>query len=131
IWVDPNNPDIVLVGAQGHFFGPSADRGIYRSADGGKIWSHVLQPDQWTGVVDIASDPKNPRVLFAAAWEAHQYPWLSYFAPPIGPGSAIYKSTDEGKTWRRLSGGGWPIMAIGRIGLAVTHIAKGARIYAS
>jgi len=131
LWVDPKNPDIVLVGAQGHFFGPSADRGIYRSTDGGKTWSHVLQPGEWTGVVDIASDPKDTRVLFAAAWEAHQYPWLSYFSPPIGPGSAIYKSTDEGKTWRRLSGGGWPIMAIGRIGLAVTHTAKGARVYAS
>jgi hypothetical protein len=93
IWVDPKDPDIVLVAAQGHFFGPSADRGLYRSTDGGKTWSHALRINDWTGVVDIASDPKNPPVIFAAAWEAHQYPWLSYFAPPIGPGSAIYKST--------------------------------------
>jgi photosystem II stability/assembly factor-like uncharacterized protein len=131
IWVDPKNSDVVLVGAQGHFFGASAERGLYRSSDGGKTWSHVLQVDDWTGVVDIASDPTNPHTLFAAAWEAHQYPWLSYFQPPVGPGSAIYKSTDEGKTWHRLSGGGWPKIPVGRIGLAVAHTAKGARVYAS
>jgi photosystem II stability/assembly factor-like uncharacterized protein len=131
IWVNPANSNVVLVGAQGHFFGPSADRGLYRSSDGGKTWSHVLHIDDWTGVVDLASDPKNPRLIFAAAWEAHQYPWLSYFSPPIGPGSAIYKSTDEGRTWHRLSGGGWPKIPVGRIGLAVAHTPKGTRIYAS
>ncbi len=131
IWVDPKNPNIVLVGAQGHFFGPSADRGIYRSTDGGKTWSHVLKIGDWTGVADIASDPKNPDVMFAGAWDAHEYPWLSYFSPAIGPGSAIYKSADRGLTWHRLNGGGWPKMPVGRIGLAVTHIAKGTRIYAS
>ncbi len=131
IWVDPKNPDIVLVAAQGHFFGASPDRGLYRSTDGGNTWSHVLQINDWSGVVDIASDPKQPRVMFAAAWEAHQYPWLSYFTPPVGPGSAIYKSTDEGKSWHRLSGGGWPKTPVGRIGLAVAHIAKGTRVYAS
>ncbi|MDE2133162.1 MAG: hypothetical protein KGM97_00490 [Alphaproteobacteria bacterium] len=131
IWVDPKNPNVVLVGAQGHFFGPSPDRGLYRSTDGGKTWSHVLKINDWTGVVDIASDPKNPKIVFAAAWEAHQYPWLSYFSPIVGPGSAIYKSTDGGVRWRRLSGGGWPKAALGRIGLAVIHTAKGTRVYAS
>lgn len=131
IWVDPRNPNIVLVGAQGHFFGPSPDRGLYRSTDGGKTWSHVLKLGDWTGVVDLGSDPKNPKTLFAAAWEAHQYPWLSYFTPIAGPGSAIYKSDDGGLTWHKLSGGGWPTGALGRIGLAVTHTAKGTRIYAS
>ncbi len=131
IWVDPKNPNIVLVGAQGHFFGPSPDRGLYRSVDGGKTWSHALKINDWTGVTDIASDPKNPKIVFAAAWEAHQYPWLSYFMPIAGSGSAIYRSTDGGATWRRLSGGGWPKDALGRIGLAVTHTAKGARVYAS
>ena len=131
IWVDPKNPNIVLVGAQGHFFGPSPDRGLYRSTDGGKTWSHVLKLGDWTGVVDLASDPKNAKIIFAAAWEAHQYPWLSYFTPVVGQGSAIYKSKDGGITWHRLSGGGWPGGALGRIGLAVTHAAKGTRIYAT
>jgi len=131
IWVDPANADIVLVGAQGHFFGPSPDRGLYRSIDGGKTWSHVLKIDDWTGVVDIASDPNNSKALFASAWEAHQYPWQSYFKPVSGPGSAIYNSTDGGATWRRLSGGGWPVGPLGRIGLGVTRTAKGLRVYAT
>jgi hypothetical protein len=130
IWVDPKNENIVLVGAQGHFFGPSADRGLYRSSDGGKTWSHVLKLGDWTGVVDIASDPKDPKIVFASAWEAHQYPWQSYFTPVAGPGSAIYKSTDDGATWHKLSGGGWPASTLGRIGLAVAHTPKGTRVYA-
>ena len=84
IWVDPKNPDVVIVGAQGHFFGPSADRGIYRSTDGGKTWTHALAIDGWTGVVDVASDPQDSKIIFAAAWEAHQYPWLGYFMPDHG-----------------------------------------------
>ena len=131
IWVDPKNPKIVLVGAQGHFFGPSGDRGLYRSTDGGATWSHVLKINDWTGCVDIANDPRNPKIVFAAAWEAHQYPWQSYFEPVVGDGSAIYKSIDGGKSWRKLSGGGWPTSALGRIGLAATHTAKGTRIYAA
>jgi photosystem II stability/assembly factor-like uncharacterized protein len=131
IWVDPKNENIVLVAAQGHFVGPSADRGLYRSTDGGKTWSHVLKIDDWTGVVDIASDPTNPKLIFASAWEAHQYPWQSYFTPVTGPGSAIYKSTDGGATWHKLTGGGWPTSALGRIGLGVTHVGKAARIYAA
>jgi photosystem II stability/assembly factor-like uncharacterized protein len=131
IWVDPKNPNVVLVAAQGHFFGASPDRGVYRSTDGGKNWSQVLRVNNWTGVADLASDPKQPNVMFAAAWEGRQYPWLSYFTPAVGPGSAIYKSTDEGKTWHKLSGGGWPSIPVGRIGLAVTHFGKATRIYAS
>ncbi len=130
IWIDPHNPDIVLVGAQGHFFGPSAARGLYRSNDGGKTWSHVLAINDWTGVVDIASDPRDSRLVFASAWEAHQYPWQSYFTPVAGPGSAIYKSTDGGLGWTRLAGGGWPQGSLGRIGIAVTRAAHGTRIYA-
>ncbi|MGH6889787.1 MAG: WD40/YVTN/BNR-like repeat-containing protein [Rhizomicrobium sp.] len=130
IWVDPKNADDVLVAAQGHFFGPSPDRGIYRSSDGGKHWSHVLTIDDRTGVVDLASDPKDLKVIFASSWQAEQYPWQSYFTPVAGPGSAIYKSTDGGQTWHRLSGGGWPGGPLGRIGLGVTHTPRGTRVYA-
>jgi photosystem II stability/assembly factor-like uncharacterized protein len=131
IWVDPKNPNLVLLGAQGHFFGPNPQRGMFRSTDGGKTWSQVLKIDDWTGIDDIASDPKNPRLLFASAWEVHQYPWLSYFIPDAGAGSAVYKSTDEGAHWTKLTGGGWPAGALGRIGLAVAHTAKGTRVYAT
>lgn len=131
IWVDPRNANIVLVGAQGHFFGPSPERGVFRSTDGGATWSHVLKINDWTGVSDIASDPKNPKIVFASAWEAHQYPWLSYFTPVIGAGSAIYKSTDGGATWHKLASAGLPKTDLGRIGLAVTHKAKGTRVYAA
>ncbi|MGD0192861.1 MAG: hypothetical protein ABSD74_19160 [Rhizomicrobium sp.] len=131
IWVDPGNPDLVLVGAQGHFFGPNPQRGLYRSTDGGKSWSQVLRINTWTGITDIAADPADPHALFASAWEVHQYPWLSYFIPDAGPGSAIYKSTDEGATWTRLSGNGWPTDVLGRIGLAAAHTANGTRLYAS
>lgn len=131
IWIDPKNPDLVLVAAQGHFFGPSAARGVYRSTDGGKTWTHVLQTGGFTGAVDLASDPNDPRILFASTWEARQFPWQSYFTPITGKGSAIYKSVDEGSTWTRLSGGGWPNVELGRIGLAVTHSAGGTRVYAA
>ncbi len=131
IWVDPRDANTVLVGAQGHFFGPSPDRGIYRSIDGGKNWVQALKLDDRTGVVDIAADPQNPNLLFAAAWQAQQYPWQSYFTPVTGPGSAIYKSTDGGAHWTRLAGGGWPTAPLGRISLAVAHLATGTRVYAA
>ena len=131
IWIDPRDPDVVVVGAQGHFFGPSADRGIYRSADGGRTWAHVLAPGDWTGVVDIASDPANPDLLFASAWEAHQYPWQSYFTPVAGAGSALYRSSDGGRSWAKLDGAGWPAGPLGRIGIAVAHVSGRTRIYAS
>ncbi|MDE2357685.1 MAG: hypothetical protein KGL69_13125 [Alphaproteobacteria bacterium] len=132
IWVDPRHADTLLVGAQGHFFGPSPARGVFRSTDGGKTWTQTLKIDDWTGVEDIASDPQNPDLIFAAAWQVRQYPWQSYFTPAEGPGSAIYVSRDGGVTWSKLSGGGWPEGPLGRIGLAVTRLADGqTRIYAT
>ena len=131
IWIDPRNPEVVLVAALGHLYGPNRQRGIYRSSDGGKTWKHVLFINDQTGVVDLAADPTNPNVLFAAAWQMRDWPWLDYFEPHGGPGSGIYRSMDGGKTWTRLEGGGWPTGPLGRIGLAVTHTAQGTRIYAA
>ena len=130
IWVSPTNPNVVLVAAVGHFFGPSEARGIYRSVDGGKNWSHVLAPDQWTGAVDIVSDPARPKTLFAASWQARQWPWQSYFTEIAGPGTGLYRSDDEGIHWHRLSGKGWPTAPLGRISLAATRKAGRLRLYA-
>ena len=132
ILVDPKNPDTVLVGALGHIFGPNAERGVFRTTDGGKSWTKTLFVDANTGVVDLAADPAQPNLVFAAAWQARNWPWLSYFTPIEGEGSAIYQSTDGGVTWQRLGGEGWPSGKLGRIGLAVTHLKNDAtRIYAS
>jgi photosystem II stability/assembly factor-like uncharacterized protein len=131
IWVDPRNADVVVVAALGHLFGPNPQRGIYRSTDGGKTWVHVLAINDDTGVVDLAADPANPRLLYAAAWQVRDFPWLDYFEPLSGPGSAIYRSTDGGATWTRLAGNGWPTGPLGRIGLAVAHTPQGTRIYAT
>jgi photosystem II stability/assembly factor-like uncharacterized protein len=131
IWIDPRNADIVVVAALGHLFGPNGQRGIYRSTDGGKTWTHALAINPDTGVVDLAADPTNPNLLYAAAWQVRDYPWLDYFEPLSGPGSGIYRSTDGGATWTRLAGNGWPQGPLGRIGLAVTHTPQGTRIYAT
>lgn len=130
IWVSPTNPDLVIVAAVGHFFGASDARGIYRSTDGGKSWSHPVAPGGFTGANDIAADPQNPRILFASTWEARQWPWQSYFTEISGPGSAVWRSDDEGAHWRRLSGGGWPTGPLGRISLAATRKGAKTRVYA-
>ncbi len=130
IWIDPKNPDHVLVAAVGHFFGPSDSRGLYRSTDGGKNWSHVLAPGGFTGAVDITSDRGDSKTLFAATWEGRQWPWQSYFTEASGPGSGVWRSDDGGAHWRRLSGGGWPDGPIGRISLAATRKNGALRVYA-
>ncbi len=131
IWIDPGNPDIMLVAAQGQFFGQNTARGIFRTTDGGQHWSKVLYVNATTGVVDLAVDPNNPKLMFAAAWDAQQYPWQSYFTPVAGPGSAIYRSDDGGVTWQRLAGHGLPDGPLGRISLAAAHITRGTRVYAT
>ncbi|HET7451811.1 MAG TPA: glycoside hydrolase [Thermoanaerobaculia bacterium] len=128
ILVDPKNPDVALAAALGHIFGPNPDRGVYRTDDGGRTWKKTLFVDENTGAVDLAADPRNPAVVYASTWQARNYPWLSYFQPNIGPGSGIYKSEDEGRTWKRVSGGGWPAGNLGRIGLSV---ASSGRVWAA
>jgi photosystem II stability/assembly factor-like uncharacterized protein len=130
IWVSPTDPNMVIVGAVGHFFGASDSRGIYRSTDGGKTWSHPLAPGGFTGVNDVVSDPGNPKVLFASTWDARQWPWQSYFTEISGPGSAVWRSDDEGASWKRISGGGWPEGSLGRISLAASRKAGKVRVYA-
>ena len=127
ILVDPQHPDTVLVGALGHYFGPNKERGVFRSTDGGKTWKQTLFVNADTGVVDLAADPANAQIVYAAAWQVRNYPWLSYFQPNAGPGSGVYKSTDGGISWKRIAGGGWPQATLGRIGLAT---ASGGRVYA-
>ena len=124
--VNPGNPNEVFVAALGHVFGPNAERGVYKSADGGKTWKKTLYKDDKTGAVDITFDPHNPHVLFAALWEMNRTP---YSLTSGGPGSGLYKSSDGGETWKRLEEHGLPKGTWGRVGLAVSG-ADSERIYA-
>ena len=130
VWVDPANPSTLLVAAVGDFFKAGPERGVYRSTDGGASWTHTLKVDEQTGAVDIASDPTDPKLVFASTWQARQYPWQSYFTPIAGLGSAVWRSSDGGATWARLGGEGWPAGPLGRISLATTRKDGALRIYA-
>jgi photosystem II stability/assembly factor-like uncharacterized protein len=125
IIVDPHNPNLVMVAAIGHAFGPNAERGVFRSTDGGKTWQKVLYKNENTGAVDLVFDPKNPHIVYAALYQVRRQPWTFTSG---GPGSGIYKSTDEGLTWKHLTGHGLPKGVLGKIGLAVA--ANGERVYA-
>ncbi|HXL11838.1 MAG TPA: hypothetical protein VN955_10625, partial [Gemmatimonadales bacterium] len=128
VLVDPTNPDIVLVAALGHAYGPNSERGVFRSADGGLTWTRVLYKDPDTGAIDLAADPADPRIVYAALYQARRTPWEQY-APNEGPGSGLYKSTDRGATWTPLVGHGLPAGPLGRIGLAVGG-GRDGRVYA-
>jgi photosystem II stability/assembly factor-like uncharacterized protein len=123
--VNPNNPDIVFVAALGHPYGPNAERGIFRTTDGGKTWEKVLYKDENTGGIDVAFDPHNPNILFAALWQARRTSWN---LTDGGPGSGLYRSNDGGTTWKRLEEHGLPKGPYGRIGIAIA--ANSDRIYA-
>jgi photosystem II stability/assembly factor-like uncharacterized protein len=123
--VHPTNPDLVYVAAQGDRWKPTADRGIYRSADGGRSWTQVLKGQNGTsGASDLAMDPGNPRILYAAFWDHQRLPWQVRSG---GPGSGIWKSTDGGDSWMRLAGGLPAFM--GKVGVAVSP-ANPDRVYA-
>jgi photosystem II stability/assembly factor-like uncharacterized protein len=112
----PTDPDTVFVAAMGHLWGPNAERGLYRTTDGGRSWTAVLQIDENTGVVDVAMDPSDSRVMYAAAYQRRR---TAYGFHGGGPGSALYKSTDGGATWRRITGNGLPDGEYGRIGISI------------
>ena len=125
--VDPKNPDIVFVAALGHAYGPSPDRGVYRSRDGGATWQKVLYKGDGVGAIDLAFDPTNSQVIYATLWATRRPPWYIY-APSNGPGAGIFKSTDGGTNWQQLATG-LPTEGIGRIGIAVAPTSA-KRVYA-
>ncbi|HEX6907529.1 MAG TPA: hypothetical protein VF154_13025 [Terriglobales bacterium] len=129
ILVDAHNPDIVLVAALGRAYGPNPERGVFRSIDGGQTWQKALYKDENTGAIDLAFDPDNAQTVFATLWRTRRPPWSTY-APLDGPGSGLYKSTDEGATWTEISGHGLPAGDLGRIGVSVAAGTHGQRIYA-
>jgi photosystem II stability/assembly factor-like uncharacterized protein len=129
VLVDPRDPEVVLVAALGHGFGPNAERGVFRSTDGGKTWSKVLYKDEHTGAADLAFDPDDARTVYASMWNARRVAWSQY-APVTGPGGGIYRSTDGGATWKELKGHGLPEGQMGRVGLDVAAGQGGRRVYA-
>ena len=124
--IDPKNPDHVLVAALGHAFGPNAERGVFRTLDGGKTWKKVLYRDENTGAVDITYDPTDPKIVYAALWQVRRQPWGFSSG---GPGSGLFRSADGGETWTELKGHGLPAGVLGRIDVSVSA-ADHRRVYA-
>jgi photosystem II stability/assembly factor-like uncharacterized protein len=130
IIVHPKNPDVVYVGALGRLYGPNEERGLFKTTDGGKTWDKVLYVDDKTGCIDMAMHPTNPDTLIVAMWERKRDGFDSHRGePPLvdgydaydpitkwGPGSGLYKTTDGGKTFKKLTNG-LPSSPLGRIGL--------------
>jgi len=140
ILIHPKNPDIVYVGALGRLYGPNEERGLFKTEDGGKNWKKVLYVDDKTGVQEMRFDPTDPNTLIVAMWERKRDEFDGFFGtPPVpdaygpvvthGPGSALYKTTDGGKNWKKLNDptakSGLPTVALGRIGLDYSHKTKG------
>ncbi len=118
IIVHPSDPNIMWVAAQGPLWSSGGERGVYKSVDGGKSWQRTLAGDnEWTGATDLLIDPRNPDVLYAATWQRHRNV-AAYLGG--GPGTGIYKSTDGGNNWTRLTTG-IPKERLGKIGLAMSH----------
>ena len=126
IRIDPRDPDVAYVAALGHTFGANHERGVFRTRDGGLTWKCVLFVNDSTGAVDLSMDARNPRVLYAATWQARRTPWSLESG---GPGSGLWKTTDGGDTWKRLTGEGLPKGLWGRAGVTVSA-ANPERIWA-
>ncbi|HEX8272917.1 MAG TPA: hypothetical protein VF615_09795 [Longimicrobiaceae bacterium] len=125
--VDPADCDRVYVAALGRTYGPSEERGVFRSTDGGKTWTKTLFRDARTGAVDLALDPSDPKTMYAGLWEVHRTPWSLSSG---GPGGGIFKSVDSGETWTELTRNpGLPQGLVGKIGVSVSG-ADPRRVYA-
>ncbi len=118
ILIDPRNSNVVFVAAQGPLWGSGGDRGLYKTTDGGKTWKNVLNISENTGVNDVEMDPTNPNIMYASAYERRRHAWGFIDG---GPESGIYKSTDGGETWAKLTHG-LPGVDMGKIGLAVSPV---------
>ena len=122
--VHPTDPDLVYVAVQGQIWGPSDERGVYRSTDGGDTWEPILRIDDETGATDLSMDPTNPRIMYASMWEHGRTPW---FIKSGGTSGGLYKTTDGGDSWKKL-GGGLPQL-IGKTGVDVSASSPN-RVYA-
>jgi len=118
IVVDPRNPEVVYVGAEGSVWGPGGDRGLYKTADGGKTWKKVLEISENTGVKNILMDPRNPDVLYVSAEQRRRHVFTKIGG---GPETAIYKSTNAGETWDKLTSG-LPSADMGGMGMAISPV---------
>lgn len=129
IEIHPENPDVVWVAAMGQLFGEEGneERGVYKTTDGGNSWQKVLYRNEKTGSVDIAVDPNNPRILFAAMWEAYRNPWEMSSG---GKGSGLFRSKDGGETWTEITQNpGMPKGLVGKIGVSVSPV-NSERVFA-
>ncbi|MBM4434014.1 MAG: glycosyl hydrolase [Chloroflexi bacterium] len=125
--VHPAHPDVVYVAALGHAHAPNAERGLFRSTDGGARWQRALHRGSRAGAIDVALDGQDPRILYCSTWEALRTPWSLISG---GPGSGLFRSTDDGDTWTDISRArGLPAGTLGRIGIATTA-ARAGRLYA-
>jgi photosystem II stability/assembly factor-like uncharacterized protein len=143
IIIHPKDPNTVYVGALGRLYGPNEERGVFKTEDGGKTWKKVLYVDDKTGVIDVRMDPNDPNTLLAALWErkrdgfdgffgpATEWPTPDQYGPAVtyGPGGGIFKSTDAGKSWKKLNdpklNSGLPTVKTGRIGIDYSRKTKG------
>jgi photosystem II stability/assembly factor-like uncharacterized protein len=126
IVVDPKNADLILACALGNAYGPQAERGVFRSENGGKTWERTLFVDENTGCSDLAMDPGNPRILFAGMWQLEIHTWGRSSG---GSGSGLFASRDGGLTWKRLQGHGLPSSPLGKVTVAIART-NGSRVYA-
>ncbi len=117
ILVDPRDANKIFVAALGHAYGPNQERGVFRSKDGGKNWQKILFHDENTGAIDLAFEPGNPKIIYAALWQTRRPPWSTY-PPSNGPGSGLYRSNDGGDHWEQVTGHGLPSEGLGRMGIA-------------